>query len=88
MMNYWDLEAPRFAIQEGPHWLKIDESAGLLWGVPDRAGKVVIVVTATIDREVRKLDPSVLSWGNEKVVATGTERIGVATQKFTIDVNP
>jgi len=45
-------------------------------------------VTATIDREVRSLDARSLSWGLEKIVSTGTQRIGVATQKFTIDVAP
>jgi hypothetical protein len=87
-MNYWDLEVPRFALEQGPLWLKIDADTGLLSGVPDRAGKIEIVVTAAIDREVRRLDPRILSWGNEKVVSTGTERVGVATQKFTIDVAP
>ena len=87
-MNYWDLEAPRFALQQGPTWLKIDASTGLLSGVPDRPGKVAIVVTATIDREVRSLDARMLSWGVEKIVSTGTQRVGVATQKFTIDVAP
>ena len=62
--------------------------AGLLSGVPDRPGKVVIVVTATIDREVRNLDARMLSWGVEKVLSTGAHRVGVATQKFTIDVAP
>jgi hypothetical protein len=87
-MSYWDLEAPHFALQEGPHWLKIDADTGMLSGVPNRSGKVAIVVTATIDREVRTLDAGTLSWGLEKIVSTGTQRVGVATQKFTIDVAP
>jgi hypothetical protein len=45
-------------------------------------------VTATIDRGVRRLDARTLSWGIEKTVSTGTQRIGVATQKFVIDVAP
>jgi hypothetical protein len=85
-MNYWDLETPRFALQQGPAWLKIDASTGLLSGVPERSGKVAIIVTATIDREVRSLDVRTLSWGLEKVLSTGTQRVGIATQKFTIDV--
>ncbi len=87
-MNYWDQEAPRFALQQGPTWLKIDANTGLLSGVPDRPGKVAIVVTATIDREVRSLDAGKLSWGLEKIVSTSTQRVGVATHKFTIDVAP
>jgi hypothetical protein len=87
-MDYWDLEAPRFALKQGPAWLKIDASTGLLSGVPDCPGKIKIVVTATIDLEVRILDSGKLSWGLEKIVSTGTQRVGVATQKFTIDVAP
>jgi hypothetical protein len=87
-MSFWDLETPRFAVREGPPWLKTDPATGLLSGVPDRPGKVAVVVTATIDREVRSLDARQLSWGVEKVLSTGTQRVGVATQKFTIDVAP
>ena len=57
-------------------------------GVPDRPGKVAIVVTATIDREVPSLDARMLSWGLQQIVSTDTRRVGVATQKFTIDVAP
>jgi hypothetical protein len=87
-MNYWDTEVPRFAVREGPSWLKVDSGTGLLSGVPDRPGKVTIVVTATIDRELRNLDARTLSWGLEKVISTATQRVGVASQKFTIDVAP
>jgi hypothetical protein len=88
MMNYWDVEAPKFGLEQGPPWLKIDAVTGVLSGVPDRPGKVVIVVTDIIDLEVRSLDDRSLSWGLEKVVSTGTQRIGAATQRFTIDVAP
>ena len=88
MMNYWDRETPRFALQEGPTWLKIDAGTGMVSGVPDGPGKVAVVVTATIDREVRSLDARMLSWGLEKIVSAGTQRVGVATQKFTIEVAP
>ena len=87
-MSYWDLEVPHFVLEQGPPWLKIDGNTGLLSGVPDRPGKVGVVVTATIDRAVRKLDHRSLSWGLEKVVSTGTQGVGAATQKFTIDVAP
>jgi hypothetical protein len=87
-MAYWDLEAPRFALKQGPSWLKVDPVTGLLVGIPDSPGKVAIVVTATIDREVRNLDAGKLSWGLEKIVSTNTHRVGVATQKFMIDVAP
>jgi hypothetical protein len=87
-MNYWDRESPRFALEQGPAWLKVDETTGLLNGIPDRSGKVVVVVSATIDREVRDLDKRSLSWGVEKIVSTSKQRVGVARQKFTIDVVP
>jgi hypothetical protein len=87
-MSYWDTEAPRFALDQGPPWLKIDSGTGLLSGIPDRPGKAPVVVTATIDREIRKLDARSLSWGIEKIVSTDTQRVGVATQRFVIDVAP
>lgn len=87
-MNYWDIEVPRFALLQGPAWLRIDEDTGLLSGIPDGPGKIPVVVTATIDRENRRLDARALSWGLEKIVSTGRQRVGMATQKFTIDVAP
>jgi hypothetical protein len=85
-MSYWDIEVPRFALQRGPAWLQIDAATGVLSGIPDGPGKYPVVVTATIDRELRQLDPQTLSWGIEKVVSTSPQRVGVATQRFTIDV--
>jgi hypothetical protein len=84
--GYFDIEKPRFTLEKGPAWLKIDEASGVLSGTPDAAGKVQVAVTVTIDREVRKLDERTLSWGNEKVLSTTTERVGEATQRFVIDV--
>jgi hypothetical protein len=87
-MSYWEIEHPHFAIEQGPAWLNVDERTGLLSGVPDRAGKVVIGVSVTIDRDVRTLDERALSWGQEKVVSTVTQRVGSARQTFTLDVAP
>jgi hypothetical protein len=84
--GYFDIEKPKFALGQGPAWLKIDEATGVLSGIPDAAGKVEVAVTATIDREVRKLDEKALVWGSEKVLSTTTERVGTTTQKFVIDV--
>ena len=84
--DYFDIETPRFAIERGPAWLKIDPATGLLSGTPDAAGRVAVAVTATIDREVRKLDEKALVWGREKVLSTATERVGAGTQKLAIDV--
>lgn len=52
----------------------------------EATGKVEVTVTVTIDRKVRKLDEKALLWGHEKVLATNTERVGTATQKFVVDV--
>jgi hypothetical protein len=87
-MGYWDVEQPRFEVKQGPPWLKIDAHTGLMTGIPDRPGRVSVVVTATIDRDVRNLDGGRLSWGIEKVLSTETQRLGIATQKFAIDVAP
>jgi hypothetical protein len=87
-MSYWDVETPRFALRQGPPWLKIDAGTGMLRGMPDRRGRIDIALTATIDQEVRNLDPRMLSWGLEKIVSTGTQRVGEATQRFTIEVAP
>jgi hypothetical protein len=84
--NYWDVEKPKFAIAEGPAWLKIDSVTGLLSGTPTAAGKVDVAVSVTIDQEVRKLDDNALGWGQEKVVSTSKERVGSATRRFTIEV--
>jgi len=85
--NFWDIEKPKFAIKEGPAWLKIDPATGLLSGTPDAAGKVDVAVTVTIDQEVRKLDDSRLGWGVEKVISTSTERVGSATRRYSIEVS-
>ena len=60
----------------------------MLSGVPESPGQVVITVSATLDREVRKLDERALSWGQEKTLATSTQRVGVAAQTFTLEVAP
>src|SRR4051812_25627462 len=81
--NFWDVEKPRFAIEEGPAWLKVDAATGMLSGTPDAAGKVDVTVTVTIDQEVRKLDDATLGWGNEKVISTATQRVGDATRRYS-----
>jgi hypothetical protein len=85
--NFWDIEHPKYALK-GPSWLKLDADTGALSGTPDAAGKFEVEVTATIDREVRKLDEGALGWGNEKVLSTSAERVGSASQRFVIAVSP
>src|SRR6185295_12606944 len=82
--SFWDIEMPRFAIQKGPAWLKIDPAIGMLSGTPDAAGKVDVAVTVTIDQEMRKLDDSSLGWGVEKVISTSTQRVGSAMRRYSI----
>lgn len=86
-MSFWDIERPRFAIERGPKWLKIDESSGNLSGTPDRIGTYDVVVSVTLEREARRLDEGALKWGVEKVVFAGPESAGTARQSFTILVN-
>jgi hypothetical protein len=87
-MNFWDIERPRFSLQRGPDWLKIDADTGLLHGTPDRAGPVEVVVSATLRRDERRLDEQALKWGQEKVLAADAINIGSVSQTFKIDVSP
>lgn len=65
-------------------------SAGISRGrdeSPD-SGFTVAIVTATIDRSVRRLDVGVLKWGNEKILSVDIQRVGAHSQRFTIRVQP
>jgi hypothetical protein len=84
--GYFDMETPRFTLARGPDWLAIDEATGVLAGTPSALGRVEVVVSATIDRQVRELNEKALIWGREEVLSTDTERVGAATQTFVIDV--
>jgi len=86
--SFWDIEKPRFALVQGPTWLRIDENTGILRGVPDVAGNIDVVVRVTLERPVRRLDEGRLSWGQELVKEVVTEQIGTATQRFRIAVGP
>jgi hypothetical protein len=39
-----------------------------------------------IDRYVRKLDEAAPRWGNEEILSVDAERVGVAMQRFVIEV--
>jgi hypothetical protein len=84
--GYFDIEKPAFDLEQGPAWLQIDPATGMLSGTPDRAGRFEVVLAARIERNLRTLDEKTLTWGNEKVLSTSTERIGAATQHFVIVV--
>jgi hypothetical protein len=85
-MSFWDIERPRFELQQGPRWLAIDRATGLLSGTPDRAGAAEVVVSVILERDARRLDEAALKWGVEKVLSTGTEAIGNTVQRFAIEV--
>jgi hypothetical protein len=85
-MSFWDIEKPRFSLKQGPVWLKLDAGSGLLTGTPDVAGKVEVVVEATVDREVPLLDEEQWTYGREVVTSVATQHVGSATQRFVIDV--
>jgi hypothetical protein len=84
--SFWDIEKPRFELVRGPAWLRIDESTGVLRGVPDAAGNTEVVVQVTLERPIRRLDEGRLSWGQEVVKEVGAEKVGTATQRFRISV--
>jgi hypothetical protein len=86
--SFWDVEKPRFVLVQGPSWLRIDEGSGVLRGVPDAAGTTEVVVKVTLERSVRRLDESRLSWGQELVKEVAVEKVGSATQRFRIAVSP
>jgi hypothetical protein len=86
--NYWDAEQPRFQLEKGPSWLSIDETTGLLSGTPSSAGQFEAVVTVTLTRERRSLDPAQLQWGIEKIIDTRMENVGVSSQRFVIEATP
>jgi hypothetical protein len=87
-MGYWDVEHLTFQIERGPTWLVIDKSSGQLSGRPDRAGRFEVIVAATLERELRTLDPAQLQWGIEKVVDSRIEAAGTARQVFIIEAKP
>jgi hypothetical protein len=85
--SFWDIEKPKFTLAQGPSWLRIDESTGVLGGVPDAAGNPEVVVTVILERSVRRLDETRLSWGQELVKEVVTEKVGSAMQKFRITID-
>ena len=88
IMNFWDVERLRFAIERGPAWLSINPATGLLSGAPDRTGSFDVVIAAELEHDERRLDESALKWGIEKVVSSDTVSLGRAIQRFVIDVKP
>jgi hypothetical protein len=88
VMNYWDVEQPRFTIEQGPSWLTIDKASGQMSGTPPRAGRSDVIVAVTLEREQRSLDPAQLQWGIEKTVDSHLETVGMTKQRFVIETAP
>jgi hypothetical protein len=88
VMSFWDIERPRFRLERGPEWLRIDEATGRLTGRPDVAGRAEVVVAVTLERPLRRLKEDDLKWGREQVISSGTETLGSTKQSFAIDVVP
>ena len=87
-MKYWDVEKPRFHLEQGPNWLSIDKSTGQLSGKSDGVGRSDVIVAVTLEREQRSLDLGLLQWGIEKSLGTRMESIGTAKQVFVIETAP
>jgi len=88
VMNYWDVERPRFHIEQGPPWLRIDESTGQLSGKPDRPGRSEVTIAVALEQELRTLDPAQLQWGIEKTTDTCRASLGSSKQTFVVDTTP
>jgi hypothetical protein len=86
--SFYDIEQPSFALKQAPDWLSIDSKTGALSGTPSAAGRAEVVVSVTLTRPKRVLDEPTLAWGNEKVLSSGTETVGIAEKKFAIEVAP
>jgi hypothetical protein len=86
--NYWNAEQPHFHLEKGPSWLVIDEKTGLLSGTPPLAGQFEVVVTVTLERERRSLDPAQLQWGIEKVIDAHLGNVGTSSQRVVIEATP
>lgn len=88
VMNYWDVEQPRFQLEKGPNWLTIDPISGQLRGKPDQVGKTEVVVSVQLESDHRSLDPKQLQWGVEKITDSNIGTVGTARQTFVIDTQP
>lgn len=85
---FFEIESPRYRLEKGPDWLKLDPDTGILSGIPHTAGEFQVTIVASIEREQRKLDEEALGWGRYKLLATSSEKLTGAPQSFTINVAP
>jgi hypothetical protein len=84
--NFWDVQNPRYTIRKGPSWLSIDPTSGLLKGTPDHPGRVHVVISVLLEREIEELDLEAQIWGLRQVTGTATEKMGPTTQEFVIEI--
>jgi len=88
VMNFWDIEKPKFLLVKGPSWLTIDEKTGLLSGTPPAAGKSEVSVGVIVERTGRVLDEKLLAWGVEKVLSDAPQSATGGTQDFVLEIQP
>ena len=62
-MNFWDIEKPRYRLEQAPSWLKLDETTGRLSGKPDNVGRAEVTVSVMLERPLHRLDEADLKWG-------------------------
>jgi hypothetical protein len=86
--RFWETEQPRFALEEGPTWLRIDPSTGELSGTPPAPGRARVVVTAVLEVEERSIDPKALVWGQDKTLGTAVKTLGPARLELVVEVGP
>jgi hypothetical protein len=86
--GFWDIEEPRFVLEEAPDWLTVDESTGVLSGTPDAVGQVKAIVAVTLERDVPQLNPDRLLWGQHEETGVVRKTLGPGRMEFTIDVRP
>jgi hypothetical protein len=90
--SFWDIERPRFVLEEGPRWLRVDERTGELSGVPEVTGTFEVALGVTLERTVRRLEaggppPWNLGLGKRKTEWVGPENAGTAIRRFRIRVS-
>lgn len=86
--RFWKIEPLKFALVQGPRWMSIDPTTGLITGTSDGTGGPV-VVSVTLTREHRLVhDKDNIVWGNEHEASRTYETVGPATQRFVVEAGP
>ena len=87
--NFYDIEKPKFAIEQGPKWLKVDPATGRAFGHArcGRQGRSRGYAPPSTAK-FANTTPGRSRWGSEKITEVATENLGTATQPFVIEVSP